>query len=708
MPPALQLVCLGPATARLDGREPPGDVLWRKHLALLIYLALSPDRTRTRDHLLALLWPEKTEALARHSLNEAIRRLRVSLGAERLLSVGEAITLSDEALEVDALRFEALATSDAPAALGLLRGDLLEGFHLDDAPTFEEWAAGQRSRVRQRGVALLVESGEAALATSRFAEAEDLARRALALEPFAERAVRLLMRAAGLAGDTAGALAAFAAFAAHLAGELGEQASPDLLALRDRLRHGGWRRAAPAAGDAQPPLVGRARAHGAAYAVCAAALERGPRTLAIVGDPGMGKSRLAAECLDRLALEGATVALARPLVSDHDAPWSTLRMLFRAGLAQALGVAATDPVALAVLAAHIPELRDRAPAAATPDAAQVAAALASLLRAVTDEGPLALAVDDAHWADGPTLEVVQAAVGQLSGVPLALLVTAHDAPDEAPPALLRFRGEVGRGLPGDTVRLEPLSEEDLRALVEACAPWCTEDGARRRLARRLAFETGGNPFLAVTLLRGLEEAEGLRAELLHWPPARATLETPLPIPVPPLARLAIALRVKAADQAAARVLAVASVAGPAIDLELVAVLTALPGAEVARHLEHLERRHLVTFDGERYAFAAPLVAQVVRTDFLTPGEARRLGAAAAAALATRDDLESRLLRAELLGQVARAPEALPLALDIARAAAERRMTRTTRRALNIAAEAANAVGAAERAAVDALRNELAS
>jgi DNA-binding SARP family transcriptional activator len=78
----------------VGGGNPPPDVLWRKHLALLVYLALSPQHTRTRDHLLGLLWPEKTQDKARHSLNEAVRRLRAGLGTERLISEGEMLRLN--------------------------------------------------------------------------------------------------------------------------------------------------------------------------------------------------------------------------------------------------------------------------------------------------------------------------------------------------------------------------------------------------------------------------------------------------------------------------------------------------------------------------------------------------------------------------------------------------------------------------------------
>jgi len=139
-PPALSLVCLGTPTARVEGHEAPAEVLWRKNLALLIYLALSPNRTRTREHLVGVLWPETTERLARKSLTEAVRRLRKLLGATRLGSQGDAVTLNDAALEVDTIALEAATAADAQDP-GFIGGDFLEGFSLPDAPTFDQWAS---------------------------------------------------------------------------------------------------------------------------------------------------------------------------------------------------------------------------------------------------------------------------------------------------------------------------------------------------------------------------------------------------------------------------------------------------------------------------------------------------------------------------------------------------------------------------------------
>src|SRR5688572_23732483 len=134
---SLELVCFGPPAARLVDRPSPPELRWRKHLAFLVYLALSHNRTRSRQHLLGVLWPEKDEHQARHSLNEAVRRLRGCLGDARIASEGDLLTLNADGLEVDAIRFEALARTRPGEAVALLTGDFLEGFSAGTTPAFD-------------------------------------------------------------------------------------------------------------------------------------------------------------------------------------------------------------------------------------------------------------------------------------------------------------------------------------------------------------------------------------------------------------------------------------------------------------------------------------------------------------------------------------------------------------------------------------------
>src|SRR5437773_4299302 len=227
-------------------------------------------------------------------------------------------------------------------ALELLRGEFLEGFHVDDARGFEDWMEVQRAQIRQAATGLLVARGEEQLAVNRYVEARALARRALALDPCSEPALALGMRSAALEGDSTGALALYHEVAERVSREIGETPSAALNALAARIRAGTWRRPSARHADLEPPLIGRREAHAELFG----RLDRYPRDgaacLVIVGDAGSGRTRLLAACTERLALVGATVATARLLESDHDAPWSTLRALMRGGLRLAPGLTGTD------------------------------------------------------------------------------------------------------------------------------------------------------------------------------------------------------------------------------------------------------------------------------------------------------------------------------------------------------------------------------
>src|SRR2546430_1113862 len=84
--PSLYCRVLGPVRVTVAGADAPAELLWRKHVALLVYLARSPRKSRTREHLIGLLWSDRDQRQARHSLSEALRVLRRALADERLLA----------------------------------------------------------------------------------------------------------------------------------------------------------------------------------------------------------------------------------------------------------------------------------------------------------------------------------------------------------------------------------------------------------------------------------------------------------------------------------------------------------------------------------------------------------------------------------------------------------------------------------------------
>jgi predicted ATPase len=135
-------------------------------------------------------------------------------------------------------------------------------------------------------------------------------------------------------------------------------------------------------------------------------------------------------------------------------------------------------------------LRELAAAAGAPDMPELAAgdrrALARALQvALTSAGPAVAAVEDAHWADPATLDVVRILARRAEDAPLALVVTLRDDELAANPPLAVLVGDLATDPAVTPIALRPLSIEAVRSLA-------AEGDAD---AVEVARVTGGNPFL---------------------------------------------------------------------------------------------------------------------------------------------------------------------------------------------------------------------
>ena len=156
--PVIACRALGPIDISIDGVPAPPELLWRKHLALLLYLLRSPRRTRGREHLIGLLWPDSAEPKARQSLNEALRILRSTCGAETLdTETADLVRLGDQ-FSLDIEEFEsAYAAQQWAQAAGLAVGEFAEGFGVKGATDLEDWLDAERRHFRAKGVEALTQ-----------------------------------------------------------------------------------------------------------------------------------------------------------------------------------------------------------------------------------------------------------------------------------------------------------------------------------------------------------------------------------------------------------------------------------------------------------------------------------------------------------------------------------------------------------------------
>lgn len=355
----LRMALLGSFQVWLDG-EPVTSFRSDKVRALLAYLALEADRPHTRASLCGLLWPDKPDDAALQNLSQTLRRLRDALGERRggvsVLRVShQSIQLSPGGADwLDTATVARLAMStdigDLERAAELYRGELLPGFGLPGCDAFEEWLLLTRERFARLAMTALETLTQQLMASGRYGEAVESARRLLELDHLREDSQRLLIRALGASGDRAAALAAYERWRETLHDVLGIEPDPTTVALAEQIRAGAdanllGRSPGVAVGSFTPPhlatthrlidnlplqltpFIGRA----VELAELAELLHKPEtRLITLSGAGGMGKTRLGVELARRSRpafADGVCFVALAPVATLEDLPAALLHAL---------------------------------------------------------------------------------------------------------------------------------------------------------------------------------------------------------------------------------------------------------------------------------------------------------------------------------------------------------------------------------------------
>ncbi|MFD4872938.1 BTAD domain-containing putative transcriptional regulator [Streptomyces sp. NPDC058420] len=496
--------------------------------ALLALLVVARGQVVSVDRLIEDLWGGEPPAQALKTLQSYISNLRKLLEAGRaprahpklLVSAppGYALRLPEDAL--DASRFERLlgearaAMAEAPAPA---RSLLDEALALWRGPAFAEvadepWAAAEVGRLEELRLTARELRAAAALRTGGVVEARLEAERLAAEQPLREEGWRLFALSLWSEARQADALAALRRARSVLAADLGLDPGPGLAALEDAIlnQRGAvldeatrgpaipaapvtWARPAP---DLPSPaalpwapatadtFVGREGELAQLTATAAEVATHGLRIALVTGEAGMGKSTLLSQLGTQLERDGWLVTAGRCPESEGTPPaWAWSEALHTVA-----ALAPPPPEATAILA---PLLSDTNTETGTTDPAagrfRLHRTVWSWLGETARSRPLAIILDDLHWADAETLAVLTAAADDPAARPI--LVAAAFRPDEVDApladalALLARQAPLRLSLPG-------LTEPAAARLVDAVSETAVTSATVAALTER----TGGNPF----------------------------------------------------------------------------------------------------------------------------------------------------------------------------------------------------------------------
>lgn len=521
----------------------------------------------------------------RGALRWSVSRLRAIVDdgpVRRILADRESVAFRPEGMAVDLDSVRSLGNTDLrqlpaeriAAAAALFRGEFLEGLDLPNQHDFQAWCVAEREDLRRLQAALLGEL------MRRYRDepgaALGPARQLVQIDPFNEGARVELLRLLLLCGRRQEAESHFET-AARLFRDIGQDAADRLERAFRQMRRDFTAVTAPAPDPVQSApqrqdvtniagLVGRTdELRRLAAAVETTRREGRARLVLLLGEPGLGKSRLMQEIAADAASGGVRVLSGRSYDAGLHAafgPWI-----------EALGAfPAQDPASgreqlFATLAAKV-----------IGDAAQ----------------PVLLILEDFHWSDEASAELLHHVVRAGRGCPLTVVLTAREGelPDNlAVGAVLR---SLRRDIPFEEIRLQPMGEEEMRQLIGSVAPEA-DAGSILKLS-------GGNPLYALEIAR--HSGDAVEA---------------VPRPLKELVRD----RVDRLPEAAAELLRWASVLGPVVEVENLLGIAEPDLAALTRLLEVLERHALLApMEGRAgagtYVFSHELVRQAIYTGLSEP------------------------------------------------------------------------------------------
>jgi predicted ATPase/DNA-binding SARP family transcriptional activator len=598
--------------------------------ALLHCLISTPGRRLGREQAMEMLWPDLEFETATHRLDRAVYSLRRLLEPGRsrpatsnlLLTEHSTLVLADQAqLWIDADAFDELLsqariTSDPGQTEQLLEEATLlyNGVYLPEERDVP-WVQTRREALQRSWIGLLLELADLRIAREALPGAIDTLDRLLAVDPTNEAAVQRLILLLKQSGRRAEALRIYQRFAALLKQEYKIAPLPETRSLYESARRGedpsniaragitpGVLQAEGLAPDTQPvdsraylqvgrnnqsPLVGRehelAVLHRHLLAVEQARrtklagqkkasilsldAQRHMQCVILMGEVGIGKTRLAEEAGREAKRRGWAVAWSRAYAQESNIPYRMWVEVLRKAMAQGLWQRqeiARRPLIYQALEVLLPELHDLLPqiglsSSIPPEQEQLRLweATKALLAAISENTPLFIVLDDLQWADTSSCELLAYLVRQMRGLPVMIVGTCREIELPANHPLHPILIDLQREQAVETLNIQRLTDEQIRALVSHLP---------EMLVRHIQTRAAGNPFFAEELARGIVAPHIASAGETQ---VMSQGDGQLPITLPDTISAVLDLRMGRISSACQRLLARAAVLGGSFEFTMI-------------------------------------------------------------------------------------------------------------------------------------------
>lgn len=270
-------------------------------------------------------------------------------------------------------------------------------------------------------------------------------------------------------------------------------------------------------GEGRRAIVGRARELETFRHAFSRMLTGVHQLLLIGGEPGIGKTRCAQALADVSEDQGALVLWGRCCEGAGAPPYWPWVQILRAYIDASsldevrlnMGAAAKEIAALVpelLEAPQRPDETNRSPQAASSARFRTFDAISQFFQQATQQVPITLILDDLHWADAPSLSLLEFLSEESRRSRLLIVATYRESDASHRTPLLNCLGELGRNSEAQRVRLAGLSQSAIREVAEDLCKVPLPDAAIEMIYRR----TDGNPLFAIELIKVLiDEGTGL-------------------------------------------------------------------------------------------------------------------------------------------------------------------------------------------------------